>query len=276
VRIDFAVKNVLLSIQFLTIIPVRVKGGISEKDLSGAVACFPVAGAAQGLLSAVVALLGSRLFTPEIAACLVLIALNAGNGGFHLDGLADTFDGLAVKSTGDAENDRKRRLAVMKDSTTGAIGAAALILDLLLTFSLLHALLLYALSSVRYVLIFLMPVFSKWLMVQALHRAAPARTEGLGSACISAAGTKEAVIATVITILICLGAAAVLQHTRYAEAAAALLLLLFGLLYGLGLLLVRFFSARFGGLTGDTLGALHEASDILYLMVACIWLQHST
>ena len=66
------------------------------------------------------------------------------------------------------------------------------------------------------------------------------------------------------------------DSTTCAIGVAVLLFLLFGLLYGLGLLLVRFFSGRFGGLTGDNLGALHEASDILYLMVAYIWLQHST
>lgn len=270
-----AKKNFLLAVQFLTIIPVRVKGEISEKDMSGAVSCFPVAGAVQGGLAVVVAAVGSRLFTPEITACLVLIALNGSNGGFHLDGLADTFDALAVKSTGDAGLDREKRLAVMKDSTTGAIGVAALGLDLLLTFSLLHAVLLYDLSAVRYVLIFLMPVYSKWLMVQALHRATPARAEGLGTTFISATGRKEAVISTLITILVALAAAAALQHTRYAGAVAWLLLLLFGLLYGLVLLLVRFFLKRFGGLTGDTLGAVHEASGIIYLMVAYLWLQRS-
>jgi len=32
---------------------------------------------------------------------------------------------------------------------------------------------------------------------------------------------------------------------------------------------------KFGGLTGDTLGAQSELSEILFLMVASSWLQHS-
>ena len=60
------------------------------------------------------------------------------NGGFHLDGLADTFDALSVKSSGDHAADRERRLRVMKDSTTGAIGVIAIVMTMLLKFLFLN------------------------------------------------------------------------------------------------------------------------------------------
>ena len=43
----------------------------------------------------------SKVFPLEIVSALVVLILILNNGGFHLDGLADTFDALAVKSSGD-------------------------------------------------------------------------------------------------------------------------------------------------------------------------------
>jgi cobalamin synthase len=42
-------------------------------------------------------------------------------------------------------------------------------------------------------------------------------------------------------------------------------------LYVLCLLAVRFFRGQFGGLTGDTLGAVGEIAEIIFLMVVLIW-----
>ena len=268
-------RDTLLAMQFLTIVPVRIKGAVTADDMPGAAAFFPAVGALQGLLAIVVAMASSRFFDAGITACLILISLSAVNGGFHLDGLADTSDALAVKSSSDAVRDREKRLSVMKDSSTGAIGVAALIFDLLLKFTLLQSLLMYSSSFTRCALLFMMPACAKWTMVQALHRSRPARTGGLGSTFISATGKREAIKATVITVLAALAVAEGFQHTRYAAAAAPLLFILFGALYCLQFMLVRFFDARIGGMTGDTFGAVNEASEIIYLVVANAWLRLS-
>lgn len=63
---------------------------------------------------------------PELTrSALTIGAWVALTGGLHLDGAMDTADGLAV-------NDPESRLAVMKDSATGAFGAIAAIIILLL------------------------------------------------------------------------------------------------------------------------------------------------
>src|SRR5271169_7213382 len=99
-------KEMLLAIQFLTIIPVTVKGTCSEEELARSTSFFPLAGALQGLLTALAAFAAMKIFPVEITSGLVILVLLLSNGGFDLDGLIDTFDALAVKSTGDREHDR--------------------------------------------------------------------------------------------------------------------------------------------------------------------------
>ncbi|MFB0953134.1 MAG: adenosylcobinamide-GDP ribazoletransferase, partial [Aeromonadaceae bacterium] len=55
-----------------------------------------------------------------------LLALAVLTGGFHLDGLADTCDGIFSART------RERMLEIMKDSRLGTHGALGLIFTLLL------------------------------------------------------------------------------------------------------------------------------------------------
>ena len=86
----------------------------------------PVVGLLIGLLLVLVDLLLSFCGMPSLTRKgLVVATWVAITGGLHLDGAMDTADGLAV-------TDRHRRLEVMKDSTTGAFGAIAAVIILLL------------------------------------------------------------------------------------------------------------------------------------------------
>src|SRR3990172_8336533 len=109
-------RQLLLAFQFLTIVPVTVRGEVSEKDMAGSAAFFPVVGAFQGILAAGAALLFIKLFSPEVTCGIVVLMLTLTNGGFHIDGLADTFDALAVKTSGDRAFDQEKRLSAMKGS----------------------------------------------------------------------------------------------------------------------------------------------------------------
>ena len=81
--------------------PVNVSGDVTEKEVAASAVFFPLAGAFQGLVTAVAASLLIGVVPPDVAAALALLCLILTNGGFDLDGLADTFDALAVKSSGD-------------------------------------------------------------------------------------------------------------------------------------------------------------------------------
>ncbi len=263
-------RQLLLAFQFLTIVPVKVRGEVSEKDISGSVAFFPVVGAFQGLLAAGAALLSMKLFSSEVASGLVVLILTCTNGGFHLDGLADTFDALAVKASGNKAFDREKRLSVMKDSSTGAIGVTAIVFAVLLKFVFLNFLFLnYPLFTVLY-LLFFMPVFSKWVMIPGMFHGISARQDGLGKIFINDTGIKTVLFSSLSILLFCILILPFYPDKTYLHKTIALLPVLFAVLYMFSFMSVKFCRKRFGGITGDNLGAISEISEILFLMVISI------
>lgn len=263
----------LLALQFLTIIPVRMETDFSEEEMPRSAVFFPAVGAVQGCVAAGVAFFTIPLFTPEIAGVLLVMALIISNGGFHLDGLADTFDALAVKSSGDSEADRAKRLAVMKDSSTGAIGVTAIALVLLMKCLLISNIISCSVSVTRYALLFLLPVFSKWVMVPAAYHGTAARKDGLGRVFIENVLVRDLVLSSLITLLLSFVVAGILQQTP--SATGTLLFMLLAVLYLFSFAAVKFCRLRFGGITGDSFGAISEIAEIIFLMVASIWLRHS-
>lgn len=85
---------------------------------------FPVVGLAVGTLVGSAWWVAGRLWPPTMAA-LVAVAADAGlTGCLHLDGLADSADGLIPPVA------RERRFEIMADPRVGAFGAVALVLVL--------------------------------------------------------------------------------------------------------------------------------------------------
>jgi adenosylcobinamide-GDP ribazoletransferase len=268
-------RQLLLAFQFLTIVPVKISGNITERDVAGSAAFFPLVGAFQGLATAIPVVLLMKVFPADITAALVLFILILSNGGFDLDGLADTFDALAVKSSGDPERDRAKRLLVMKDSTTGAMGVIALAVTILLKFVLMRRLLADFPVPAAAAVFFLMPVFSKWINVPAMHHGVSARKDGLGRIFIEHAGRGSVLVSTAIVVFL----SVIVSWSglmRVSPAGGMEFCLLAGAAFYLfDLLAVQFLNERFGGLTGDHFGAMTEISEILFLLSGYVWLRHS-
>jgi adenosylcobinamide-GDP ribazoletransferase len=127
------VRLVLVALQFLTRLPVRL-GRFEPAWLNDCVRHFPLVGALVGAVGAAVLVGASQLWPAWVAAVLALAATVALTGGFHEDGLADTFDALGGVVP------RDKALAIMKDSRIGSYGALALGLSLLLRAALLAVL----------------------------------------------------------------------------------------------------------------------------------------
>jgi adenosylcobinamide-GDP ribazoletransferase len=266
-------KRLLLALQFLTIIPVGVAGKPSEKEIAESSMLFPVAGALQGLLLLIAALLLARIFPLDIVSGFLIVIAVISNGGFHLDGLADTFDALAVKSSGDALADREKRLAAMKDSLTGPIGVLAIVLVILLKFILIRNLLSFPVPLTAFLILYLMPVFSKWTMVPAMYHGVPARNTGLGKIFIDGTTMRCLVVSSVLMLILSVGPFGTHVWLHYGLRGISFFAMMpAGYLFSLAC--ARYCNKVFGGLTGDTLGALCELSEILYLTGAYIWLQH--
>ena len=264
------VKGLLLAIQFLTIIPVRLRGEVTERQVSNSGVFFPVAGALQGLVVSFGAFVLVRILPVDLVSGLAVLLLIGTNGGFHLDGLADTFDALAVKSVGDNAVDRQKRLSVMKDSATGAIGVTAIVLAVVLKYLLIASLFgKYDAKGTAY-LLFLMPVFSKWAMIPVMAHSSPARDGGLGKMFVDGTGPRSILISSFLLLAI-YAVVAFFAGLQSFPAAIGFLCLSVLSLYAFGLLWVCLCRRKFGGLTGDTAGAVGEICDLWFLSIALLF-----
>ncbi len=268
-------RSLLLAFQFLTIVPIRISGDLTEGDMARSATFFPLVGVAQGCAAALAGAAALHVFSPGIAGACVIIVLTLSNGGFHLDGIADTFDALAVKSSGDTERDRARRLDVMKDSSTGAIGVVAVVLTVLTKFLFLQGLFTEQPVAVSGAIVVLMAALSKWSMIPAMYHGVPARPDGLGRIFIGHVSFPSLLAASFIVLLLFAASRGLIPGERYGMGTVMAFPLMAGILYGFSYLWVRFCERRFGGLTGDTFGAMGELSEILFLAVASAWLRHS-
>jgi adenosylcobinamide-GDP ribazoletransferase len=117
-------RSLVSALRTLTILPVP---GSDAVNLADALSFFPLVGLLLGGAAAAVAwvvggLLGWSLGAGALAVALSVILTR----GLHVDGLADATDGLVGGRT------RERKLAIMKDSHTGAFGVMAIVLTLLI------------------------------------------------------------------------------------------------------------------------------------------------
>ena len=263
------IKRMLIAFQFLTIIPVKTDTSADEAAIAESASFFVIVGLIQGILLIAVDYGAGLLFHQELVICLVILASVILNGAFHIDGLSDTFDALAVKSSGDMDADRKRRLSVMKDSAAGPIGAAAIIFSLGLKYAALKNL-SHFLPFIYYSSLLFMPVFSKWAMVVSMIHGKAARQDGLGKIFLNKTGFKEFAISTVLLILVIISIQPL--ASRYAfENQYAFYAIFSGVLYSFCLMSAYFSNKKFGGLTGDTLGAVSELAEIIFLLAMITW-----
>jgi adenosylcobinamide-GDP ribazoletransferase len=242
------------AIAFLTIVPVPARSlalaDSHEPGLGATAGWFPLVGAAVGASAGVVRLLLGHVLGASVATVLAMIALVALTGALHQDGLADTADGLGVRNPTRSADGRERRLEVMRDSSTGAFGALALIAWALLLFSTLTS--LDGAHALRALVVAC--ALARWAAL--VHAAATpaARRDGLGAALSVtriALGVATAV-AVIAALAICgLGAGAAALATAMIVASLS----------------VVFARRMLGGRTGDTLGATVAIAELAVCVV---------
>jgi len=118
--------SLILSLQFLTRLPITINIDITDKRLGQSVLFYPIVGLLIGL-----SLYFTQLLLPtyalELKAAMILSFWVLLTGGLHLDGLADCTDAWA----GGLGN-KQRSLDIMKDPAAGPIAVVILLLLLLL------------------------------------------------------------------------------------------------------------------------------------------------
>ena len=242
-------KDLLQAVSLLTILPVGHLSFSEEKELARSMAFFPIVGLVIGLILALGYYLFS-LFIPRTLGLWLTIGLLAIlTRGLHLDGFADTMDGLG------SGGPREKILEVMRDSRIGAFGVIGLVL---LIGAQYLALAQIPISSISYALI-LMVVMGRNSMVLVCYRSPYSRSEGgLAKPFTENLGKREVALSLVSAFGIALLAMGVKGIMVFSGVC------LFSLGYRL------FFIKKLSGVTGDILGAANELAEVLCLLLLIV------
>ena len=244
-----------LAFSLLTVAPVG-PGRMDRQTAGPAMRLAPLVGAAVGLAAGVVLFVGTLLGLPGLVVGVAGVGtLALVTRGLHLDGLADTADGLGCYA------DAERALDVMKAPDVGPFGVVTLLLV-----GVAQAGCLAALTDCSLLPTLVVPVLAaatgRLAITWACRPGIPAaRPEGLGALVAGTVPLTAAVgIALVLGALAAVGTGVAGQGVLRGPLAVAA-----GL--GVGWALVRHCVRRFGGVTGDVFGAASEAATTVALAV---------
>ncbi|MEU9630213.1 MULTISPECIES: adenosylcobinamide-GDP ribazoletransferase [Streptomyces] len=240
----------------LTVIPVRVTRWDREAARGGML-CAPLAGLAVGAVAAGLGLMLLLLGAGAPLAAVATVAVPAVlTRGLHLDGLADTADGLGSgKPAEDA-------LRIMKQSDIGPFGVIALVLVLLAQVAALAQ--AYDASWARGACAAVVSATLARLALTLAARAGvpAARPEGLGAAVAGVVPPRGAAVAAVAVAGGAAAAGALLGPYDTVRTVLAVVLSL-----AAAEALLRHCTRRFGGVTGDVFGGLAETAATTALVV---------
>jgi adenosylcobinamide-GDP ribazoletransferase len=242
-----AARDVADALRFFTRLRVGDPGQAAPLDLGRIAWAAPVAGAAVGLIGAIILALTALLgLPPLVRAGLATAALVAATGGLHEDGLADVADGFGGGAT------RAAKLEIMRDSRIGAYGAITLALSLILRVAALAAALDGGFWRAALSLT-LVAALSRAAALTPLALLPPARADGAGAA----AGPLDsnalaAAWGAALVLALALGLELGLAHALLATLAS-----------GAGALAMVALARRaIGGQTGDVAGAAQQCGEI--------------
>jgi adenosylcobinamide-GDP ribazoletransferase len=236
------------ALKTLTLIPWRRE---EREHFAPSLPWFPIVGLLLGLIIYGISLLWQVLPFREWSAGIALLLVTTEiclTRGLHVDGLADWADSIG------GFVQREKRLAIMKDVSTGVFGVLALIIALLAKWIALER--LYSFGSIIWVLVIFS--VSRDMMVELITTLPYARTgKGMAKAFIKDASPKHRLASHAISFFVCL---------PFGPLGIAF--------FALGWLQTWVFGLRcrhrFGGITGDLLGTANEMVGVCLLMIAAL------
>ena len=262
-------RTFVLAVQFLTRLPAPAKEAYSPERFAASVRHYPLVGALVGAFCAGLFWLADFALPGSVALLLAVAAGLALTGAMHEDGLADSFDGIGAGTnqgggqSADAEAgnrsdiQRSRILDVMRDSRLGTFGATALIMALAIKVAALASLPPLAVC----VALIVGHGLSRLSCIVLMQTSTYVRKAGVATPMAGRFGFLSWL--TVLTT-----AAVLLVGLFLLLGPLAASLALGGLIAGHALMRLAF-ERQLGGYTGDTLGAVQQASEIgLYLGVS--------
>lgn len=243
-----------LALTLLTAIPVPAT--VPDGEPTDAAGWFPAVGLLLGGVAwfwlHVVEHFGWGVKQSLLAAALIVVFWALATRILHWDGLADVADGYW------GSPDRERRLEIMSDSRVGAFGATAVALVCILEVAAVGA----VIADGHQLPLLLVPVFGRLAATFAAWFGRPAKPGGLGRSVMG----RPRLAAIVPAVLVVLPTLALLGRVEHWSK---------GWLGVLGLLLAlvvpHLLSRRFGGVTGDVMGASVLITETLLFVAFAIW-----
>ena len=252
-------RGVAEALSLFTILPGPYLNDIDRPLARRAVTAFPWLGLCLGAVAGgIVALALGLGVGPWLAGVLALCWLAGATGGFHLDGVADTADGLGSRAA------PEKALMIMKKSDIGPMGVMSIVLVLLVDAAAVVSLAGTVGSGAWWrvaILVGLGPALARAAILLATMTGVPcARPGGFGSLVAGVTTPRSAAIN--LTALGCVCALAGLVAGGWmwclvtVSCAALTLLIARGWIHHL----VR----RLSGMTGDTFGSINEVTQMTF------------
>jgi adenosylcobinamide-GDP ribazoletransferase len=217
---------------------------------------FPLVGFLIGFLLVNADKIFALIALPQTIATFLLVIISVLiTRALHIDGLADTFDGLM------GGRDHSSRLAIMKDSRLGTAGALGIVFVMFMKYLCLNNLF----ESDRIVALLVAPVLARWSQTLMVSNAAYGREHGMGEAFVGHLRTSGMYATSAVAVA--LSAFVIVRLDLHS------VILFFVLICGV--LLLTWFGKRYlvrklGGVTGDAIGAMSELNEVLVLFLFVI------
>lgn len=232
---------------FLTIYPLRASDTWTPETLGSSMVHYPLVGLFIGIAAWILYVLLSTLFPHAVAVVLLLGSLAVITGGLHLDGFADTVDGLSGGYS------REETMSIFKDPHVGTMAVTAVALMLMLKYTSLNVLHHEAMLPS----LVLMTTLGRSSMVQLAWFSPYARASGgIGEPFVRGIRQEHFVTAVLLTT----GIAFMFGGIRGLMIWCLVVLATHG--YRM------YFRRRLNGITGDVLGATNEINEALVLVLA--------
>ncbi|MBQ6948095.1 MAG: adenosylcobinamide-GDP ribazoletransferase [Firmicutes bacterium] len=228
-------KSFVLMLSFFTRLPVPYVE-YEEKLYIKGIKTIPFVGIVLGLILYLVSFL-TFWMDPEVSAVVLLMTYIFMTGGLHLDGLADTCDGVF------SGRDRERMLEIMKDSRIGSFGVLAM-----LFFFIFYAVMYQFLPREA---LLILPVIGKSAPLISASLADYARPSGMGQLLVDNIKTPEVAVAVALPLVL-----SVVMGVGYIIAAVVAELSVVAL--------TKWLKKKLGGITGDTHGMVCEVSQMVF------------
>ncbi len=246
-----------LAVSLLTVLPTRSRMP-DDGTVPQVAGWFPAVGLAIGAAGYALVHVGEVLPLvshpqPMLVAALVIALWAVLTRMLHFDALADVSDGYWGSS------DRARRLEIMSDSQVGAFGATAIALAIVVEFAALGSIL----GSPHELPLLLVPAIARFSATAGCWLGTPAREGGLGRSVMA----RPTVLGALPALVVLVGVMAAWWVGFGPEGTVFGVL---GIVVALGV--PHVLARRFGGVTGDVLGASVVLTEVmLFAAFAMVW-----